>query len=94
MSDTVFRQAQRAHEEPPEESDAVAEWLEGKPVGVCCWCGEPLKETYYEDPHLPDQECENCDEWDVTMIESDNRLRYAAQMIEHEEAAAKMGGRD
>jgi hypothetical protein len=83
-SDEVFRAAERASLQPPDDEPDP---LEGVSMGVCPVCRQPLVENNV----CEDDECTYevfmgmvcwCDWWDWDLSEDENRARYVAERLE------------
>lgn len=76
MGASVFRAAQRSHEEPPEDGP---DFLDGKPKGLCPWCRSPLHRRLEGGEYLVSCQMDECHEWDEDDTEDENRARYVAE---------------
>lgn len=74
------------------EPDDEPDYLEDKPRGFCPWDGKSLivGKTYENDDYESDHPFCDCNSWDYSMTESENRSRYAEERAKEAELARRL----
>lgn len=65
--------------------------LEGKPLGRCPWCNSEVGDTPSSGGSHHDYELLHDPHWDESLTETENRIRYAAQVLEESAMWKKIG---
>ncbi len=81
-SRAVMEAASRSFLEPPDDDEP--DFLSMKPRGFCPWDGRKLVALAWR----PFCTCHN---WQDDDTEDENRIRYAAQMLDNDRAEGRMG---